>query len=107
MQSLLRIDANLQWKCLQGPGGNWVAACEPLKLTVQAETWAELMEDIALTLDAMFRDLLITDELRRFLREHGWTLIGTIPNRPEEARFDVPFFPAMMGSHGSQRELHQ
>ena len=107
MATLLRIDGRVDWRCLQGKGGNWVAVCDPLKLTVQAETWANLMEDIALTLDAVFKDLLISNELTKFLRDHGWALSGTIPNRPEDVQFDVPFFAAMTGAHGSQRELHQ
>lgn len=107
MARLLRIDANLPWQCRQAKGGNWVAACDPLMLTLQAETWAELMEDIALTLDAMFRDLLSTNELERFLRDHGWSVSGTIPNRQEEVRFDVPFFPAIVREYGSPRQLYQ
>ena len=105
MAALLRIDGNVEWKCLQANGGNWVAACESLKLRVQAETWADLMEDIALTMDSMFRDLLSANELTKFLRDHGWTLVGTIPTRPEEAQFDIPFTRAMVGSHGSNREF--
>jgi len=103
---LIRVDAKVQWKCLQGKGGNWVGVCDPLKLTVQAETWAELMEDISLTLDAMLKDLLSSNELERFLKDRGWTLTGAIPTRPEGVRFDVPFFPAMMGNDPSQ-QLHQ
>ena len=107
--TLVRIDlkANLQWAVLQGKGGNWIGVCDPLGLTVQAETWAELMEDIGHTLDALLKDLLSTNELDRFLRDHGWTTLTAIPNRPEDVRFDVPFIPAMMASHGSPRTLHQ
>jgi hypothetical protein len=44
---------------------------DPLKLTVQADTWAELMEDIGHTLDAMLRDLFRSNELDKFLRDHS------------------------------------
>ena len=53
MPNVLHINGNVQWRCLRAKGGNWVAECEPLKLTLQAETWGEMMEDIAYTLDAM------------------------------------------------------
>lgn len=91
---------------MQGQGGNWVAVCDPLKLTVQAATWAELMEDIGLTLNALLQDLFESDELERFLHDQGWKLFRAIPSRPDEVRFDVPFFAAMMG-HGAARQLHQ
>lgn len=68
----VELQANLQWAVLQGKGGNWVAVCDPLGLTVQGETWAELMEDIGHTLDALLKDLLSTNELNRFLSDHGW-----------------------------------
>ena len=80
--------------------------CEPLQLTVQSETWADLMEDIGHTLDALFKDLLRSNELNRFLRDRGWAPLGPVPSGPEDVRFDVPFFPAMMGD-GQARELRQ
>ena len=103
----VELQANLQWAVLQGKGGNWVAVCDPLGLTVQGETWAELMEDIGHTLDALLKDLLSTNELNRFLSDHGWKLLAAIPNPPEDVRFDVPFIPAMMGNNGPARQLHQ
>jgi predicted RNase H-like HicB family nuclease len=104
--TVVRIQANLQWRCFTGQGGHWIGVCEPLKLTVQGDTWAELMEDIGNTLDAMLKDLLQSNELEKFLRDHNWSLIGPIPVRPKAVRFDVPFIPAMMGAHGSQANLH-
>jgi hypothetical protein len=104
---LIRVNANVPWTIAQGKHGAWIGTCEPLKLTVQADTWANLMEDIGLTLNAVLQDLLRSDELPQFLRDRGWQLVGPMPSRPEEVRFDVPFFPAMMGANGPQRELHQ
>lgn len=108
-KTLVRINANLQWRYTIGKGGNYVAVCDPLKLTLQAPTWAELMEDTADVLDAIFTDLLNSQELDRFLRSHGWALAGQIPARPDEVQFDVPFFftPEMARANGSQRNLHQ
>lgn len=90
------VGGNVACQCFQAKGGNWVAVCEPLKLTVQAETWAALMEDFGLTLNAVLRDLLSSNELEKFLQDRGWQLSGAIPARPENVRFDVPFIPAMM-----------
>lgn len=94
------IQANLQWGCFQAKGGHWVAVCDPLNLTVQAATWAELMEDIGDTLDGMLQELLSSNELDKFLRDHGWQAVGPIPTQQDGAiRFDVPFIPAMMRAH--------
>ena len=105
--NVVRVDVhgNVEWKCGRGQGGNWIGICEPLKLTVQAETWAELMEDIGHTLNAILRDLLSSNELPQFLQDRGWQVVGAIPNRKDDVRFDVPFIPAM--AHGSETELHQ
>ncbi len=108
MLRLVRVQGQLQWNCFLAKGGHWIGVCDPLKLTVQADTWAELMEDIGHTLNAMLNDLLKTQDLERFLRDHGWTLVGTVPHPSKGVRFDVPFIPAMMmGEHGPQTNLHQ
>ena len=65
--AVMRIDAQIPWRIDRAEGERWVGTCDPLDLTVESETWAELMEDIALTLDAMLRDLLANNELDRFL----------------------------------------
>jgi predicted RNase H-like HicB family nuclease len=102
---IVRIDAKLACNVRQARGGNWVAICDPLGLTVQSETWTELMEDIGLTIDAMLKDLLNSRELDQFLKERGWKLLNPIPSTPKDLRFDLPFFPVMMGSDGPQRSL--
>jgi predicted RNase H-like HicB family nuclease len=104
---LVKIEAQLQWQARRAHGGNWVAVCEPLKLTFQAESWANLMEDIALGIDAMLKDLLSTNELDRFLRDRGWNAIGPLPTQVSGVRFDVPFHVAQAAEgHGSQRRVH-
>ena len=105
--NVVRIQANLRWQCFAGRGGHWIGVCDPLKLTVQGDTWADLMEDIGHTLDAMLKDLLESNELEKFLRDHNWSMVGQVPLRRKAIRFDVPFIPALMGSHGSQANIHQ
>lgn len=106
-QQIVRIQAKVDWRAVRAKGGSWVAACDPLKITLQSETWAELMEDIALALDAMLNEMLKSNELERFLKDRGWKLVGTVPNRPRKVRFDVPFIPAVVSGNGFQRELRQ
>lgn len=103
----VRIDGQVSWNCFRASGGNWVAVCDPLKLTVQSDTWGDLMEDIGQTLDALLRDLLASQELSKFLRDHEWTLVGPMPSRPEDVRFDLPFLTAMTEADGPQRHVHQ
>ena len=81
----------LVWTSVRAKGGNWVAVCESLGLTIQSETWVHLMDDIAHALNALFTDLLQEGELDRFLRERGWQIIGPSPSKPDDTWFDVPF----------------
>ena len=91
-EMVFRIDAQLPWRFKIGSGGNFVAVCDPLKLTLQAETWAELMEDTSDVLNSVFRDLLKNNQLDAFLSAHGWNFMGQAPHRNQEnVRFDVPF----------------
>jgi predicted RNase H-like HicB family nuclease len=106
---VVSINANLQWRYTIGKGGNYVAVCDPLKITLQAKNPTELMEDASDVLNAMFHDLLSSNELDRFLRDHGWTAIGQIPARPENVRFVMPIFlaPAMAQPNDSQKHVPQ
>lgn len=102
----VEIQANLQWQCFRANGGHWIGICDPLKLTVQSDTWGELMEDIGNTLNVMFKDLLETQELEAFLANHGWTPVGVIPHNSKNVRFDVPFIPVRVNS-GPQANVYQ
>jgi hypothetical protein len=104
----VEIQTNLQWKVLRARGGkgNWVAVSDALKLTVESETWAEMMEDIGLAINAMLTDLLETNDLENFLRQHGWVAVGPIPRQPGEVRFDVPFIPVPVNASGLAHSLH-
>lgn len=107
---VIRVTANVQWQWRVSSGGNYVAMCDPLKITLQAASWIELMEDISSSLDALLKDLLESQELDAFMREQGWSSLAPIPARPKGMRFDVPFsiLPiAAVGANGSQRVLRQ
>ena len=91
--AVMRIDAQIPWQIDRAEGERWVGICDPLDLTVESETWAELMEDIALTLDAMLRDLLANDELDRFLLDRGWTANGPTSDRDRRGSVRRPVHP--------------
>ena len=86
----VQVQGNVEWRCFRGRGGSWVAVCDALALTVQSETYASLMEDIADTLNGILHDLVPSGELERFLRERGWRLVAPMPSA-EDSWFDVPF----------------
>jgi hypothetical protein len=105
--TLVRVNGKVEWRAGRTKGGNWVAICDPLKLTLQAKTWADLMQDISLTLNAMLKDLLSSNELNQFMKDQGWKLVQSIPARQEDIQFDIPFFFAKVGSDGSQRAFRE
>ena len=105
-EMIVRVDANVQWQ-VAAHQYSWVGVCEPLKLTVEADTYGELMESISETLDAVLSDLMKSNELPLFLKTHGWTLATPLPAKPEDVRFDVPFIPAMIGADGPQGVVFQ
>lgn len=53
----LELALNVPWRVSQVQSGAWIGVCTPLKLTVQSDTYTELMEDILQTLEAMLDDL--------------------------------------------------
>jgi len=50
------------WKRIKTRHGNWVGICDELKLTVQSETYAELLEDIDTVIAAVGADEDKTDD---------------------------------------------
>ena len=106
---LVRIEGNVPWSWRRGVGGNYVAVCEPLRITLQARSYSELMEDISNSLDALLKELMESRDFDRFMQDHGWSMTASIPARPQDMRFDVPFsiVPVTAGTNGSQRSLHQ
>jgi hypothetical protein len=100
MKPILKIQGKLVWEYCQSPkSGKYVAVCDALKLTVQSDTYPELMESISETLDSVFRDLLANGNLKSFLRKHGWRLAGEPPKQPSKARFDVEWNTRPVTAH--------
>ena|SRR5207247_5159551 len=89
---LIHINANLIWIVAQDrASGYWIGVCDLLKISVQGKTISELHEIIEESLNALFRDLVERKELDLFLKQHHWTREGEIPDKPERARFDIPY----------------
>jgi len=107
---LIHVEGNVPWRWRKGSGGNYVAICDALRITLQARSYQELMDDIADSLDALLKDLLESNEFDQFMHDQGWRLLAPIPARPKDVKFDVPFsiVPlAMVGADDSQRVFHQ
>ena len=105
--NVVRVKSDVEWAVVEGTNGYWVGICEPLKLTVQADTYANLMEDIGLTMSAVLKDLIETDELHQFLQSHGWSLQGPYQGPYEKVdHFDIPFHTTRQSSYDSARQLH-
>lgn len=100
------INAKLQWQYFRSKNGNYIGVCDPLKITLQADTFSDLTEEINITLNALMKDLLSEGELDRFLRDRGWTAVG-LPTGPMNVRFDVPFSIEAMKANGQQAVVHQ
>ncbi|HEV2104379.1 MAG TPA: hypothetical protein VGU27_01525 [Candidatus Eisenbacteria bacterium] len=88
----VRIEANIAFRAYQNKDGIWTAVCDPLGLTVEGESWAELWQGVDEALNIMFRDLQKRAELHSFLKARGWTMVRHEPVKStSRVRFDVPF----------------
>jgi len=90
--SVIRVQAQIRWRAFRDPKSNfWVGVCDPLKLTVQGETWSVLVESISDTLQIVLHDLVKTGNFDRFMESHGWKLQSPMPANTNRLRFDIPF----------------
>ncbi len=93
----VELTAEIQWVVWKDrTTGMWVGACDPLKLTAEGETHGDLMQDIDGVLQDLFRELVGSGDLERFLSDRGWrkeTVQVPLPTGIplEDMRFDVPF----------------
>ena len=102
---VVRIEGEVRWEIRPAEGGYYVGECDALDLVLQSNTWAEMMESIVETMDALFGDLCAENELEDFLRERGWVAHG---NAFAGAKFDIPVFllPAEGGRADSAIPVH-
>ena len=97
---VIKVRGEVRWAIEETKEGPWVAVCDPLGLTVQSDTWVELMEDIGEMLEFIFADLMQEGRLEQFLNQHGWTCQNQPSSEPavadERPRFDIPFIPTLV-----------
>ncbi len=89
----IQILAQVTWQAKRNVRGVWIGVCEPLGLTLEAQSDSDLKSLIEETHHTLFLDLLEDGELEHFLRDRGWEARGFIPQRMPEGgvRFDVPY----------------
>lgn len=90
----IQIDANLEWRLERTRRGRLLAICEPLSLTLEADSEEEAMSLIKEGLHYFFLDHLIEGTLQRFLMLKGWRASAPLPEAytPGDAvTFQVPF----------------
>lgn len=103
----IQTQAQLVWSTYRDRNGWWIAICDPIGLTVQGETWGELVEGIHQTMHLMFKALYERGELEAFLRERGWQAVGPGPRVKKDVRFDIPFTFSDRPLGGAPVPVHQ
>lgn len=95
MRQVVTVNAQVQWKYSQDPrSGRWIAVCDPLALTIEADTHTELRENIADAMNVLIRSMLKSGDLEEFLRDRGWAdayqTIAKAVRGDRNVFFDVP-----------------
>lgn len=89
---VIEINATVQWHYMREPeAGRYIGECNALGLVLEASTHEDLAHRIHHAQSLMFQYLLESGELDQFLRQHHWTMHGTIPPSIKDARFELPF----------------
>jgi hypothetical protein len=94
MSTKIQIDANLEWHLERTQRGRLLVNCEPLGLTLEADSQEEALSLISEVLHFFFLDHLAEGTLQRFLMNKGWSVTTPLPQHYEPGdavTFDVPF----------------
>ncbi|MFH1043515.1 MAG: hypothetical protein V1796_00260 [Pseudomonadota bacterium] len=97
--------AQLQWRAERGISSDcWVGICDPMGLTIEANSLDELYGLIDETMQLVLTDILRDNELDQFLLERGWR-VQNMPTvtRPEDVRFNVPWELIAESARDSER----
>jgi hypothetical protein len=89
MKQTVQIEGSLEWKWGRTQNGRYIAICQPLGQTLQAERFPELLGSIVEALESTFRELCLSGDLEKFLMDRGWKV--NLPAEPKNARFEMPF----------------
>lgn len=88
---IIRIEGKLLWKWGRTKRGAYIAVCDPIAQTLQADRFSELLESINEALDSTFRELLSTGELHKFLRARRWPRTTGTAGHFSPSRRSVPW----------------
>jgi hypothetical protein len=97
MNAIVRVEThlktNIQWMVKQsGSSSRWIGVCEPLGQMMEADSLDELHSIIEETMQLLFTDLLLDNELDAFLRSKGWTARNLQEaSSADDVTFDVPW----------------
>jgi hypothetical protein len=87
-----RGQATVQWHTTKSTQSKrFVALCEPMNLSIEANSLDELYSIIPETIHLLMRDLLEDNEIQPFLKEIGWQFPGELPKPSEDVRIQVPW----------------
>ena len=102
------IQSKIQWNFFQDQAsGRWIAVCDPLRLTIEADSSSELRENIEDALQLFLRSLLKSGDFERFLQEHGWQkrIMGNAVSG-DDVRFDVPIELVAQRANDPAQHVH-
>lgn len=87
------VRANLLWQWGRNKRGTYIAFCQPIRQTVQANRFEELVATMQEAIESTFHELFSTGDLETFLKEQGWRTESPVPpaTTTKNVRFDVPF----------------
>lgn len=93
--------ATVQWQATKSAlSKRFVGVCQPMNLSVEANSLDELYSLIPETIHLLMHDLLIDNELQPFLKEIGWRFPGELPKPTEDVRIQVPWELVVSGEMG-------
>ncbi len=105
--TIVTIHANISWRARKSDlSDRWIAVCDVLNLSMEADSLDEMHSVISETFHALFTDLLQGNELNEFLTARGWSAAGVPTNRNEKVAFDVPWELIAEGARGTERRCH-
>ena len=94
-KEVVRIKGHLHCKVWQSESSVWIGVCDAPRMTMQADTWAEMMDAIHEGLEMAFQDLVDTGDFDQFLADQGWIVDGPF-SIGTETEFDLPFVPELV-----------
>lgn len=102
------MESEIQWVATESSvSGLWVAHCEPLGISLTADSLDELHSLIDEACQLLFLDLFEDNELDEFLTERGWKSSAVPTENSDGIEFLVPWnMIASGGHHDSTRRAH-